>query len=61
MGREKNDQIAAEDRWKKKALNEGLSCKVCGRSIEYDEREIYFETGRCSTCENTYERFDRDN
>jgi len=60
MGREKNDQIAAEDRWKAKARSEGLHCEVCGTLIEYDEREVFFRTRRCSTCENTYEKFERD-
>lgn len=60
MGREKNEQIASEYRWKAKARNEVIRCEVCGRMIEYDEREAFYNTHRCSTCENTYEIFERD-
>lgn len=60
VGREKNEQIVAEDRWNAKARNEKLLCEVCGRLIEYDEREVFFSTRRCSTCENTYEKFERE-
>lgn len=60
MGREKNKQIAAEDRWNAKARKEEFHCEVCGSLIEYDEREVFFSTCRCSTCENTYEKLECD-
>jgi RNA polymerase-binding transcription factor DksA len=60
MGREKNDQIAAEDRWKRKAENEMIRCEECGRTIEHDEREVYFSNRRCSTCQHAYEDFERE-
>jgi hypothetical protein len=52
MGREKDRQIQAEDNWKRKAQKEDLHCKECGSLIEYSDRDIYFQTGRCGSCEN---------
>lgn len=60
VGQAKNDQIETEERWNAKARIENICCKVCGRKIDYDERDLFFSTGRCSNCESTYEKFERD-
>lgn len=60
MGREKNELLQKEENWKAKARNERLHCEVCGSLIEYDDRDTYFSTRRCSVCERAYEKFDRD-
>ena len=60
MGREKNEQVTAEERWRAKARNENICCEICGRTIEYDERDLFFSTKKCSNCESTYEQFESD-
>ncbi len=60
MGREKEELLRKEENWKAKARKDGLYCEVCGSLIEYDDRDTYFSTKRCSVCENTYEKFERD-
>jgi len=58
MGREKERQLQAEDDWKAKARAEGHTCGACGVVIEYDDREIYFDTGFCGRCNHTLNKDD---
>ncbi len=60
MGREKEELLQKEENWKAKARKERLHCETGGSLIEYDDGETFFSTERCSVCENTYEKFDRD-
>jgi hypothetical protein len=57
VGREKEEMIQKEDNWNAKARREGIHCPECGSLIEYDDREIYFSTGKCGRC-NDYEQKD---
>jgi hypothetical protein len=50
MGQAKHREIKAQDDWTAKAKREGYACSICTRTPEYDERDIYFRTGKCSFC-----------
>lgn len=56
MGHEKNriaeEQDEAAAAWARKAQNEDYRCDLCGRQIEYADREAFFASGRCSECAN---------
>jgi formylmethanofuran dehydrogenase subunit E len=60
MGRAKEELIVKEDNWNRKAKAEQIHCAVCGSLIEYDDRDTYFDSNMCSSCANTYEKFDED-
>jgi hypothetical protein len=49
VGSDEDRQIA-EDNWASLAQAKGFRCSACGRPTAYDERELYFRTGRCSEC-----------
>jgi hypothetical protein len=58
MGRAKNEQMEAEDNWGRKAMNEGIHCAACGSRISYDDRDVYFDSGMCGSCEHTWNKDD---
>ena len=49
LGTTEDPQIA-EDNWASLARAKGFRCSACGKPTVYDERELYFRTGRCSEC-----------
>lgn len=58
MGRAKEEQIEAEDNWMSKARSEGIRCAVCGSTINYGDRETFYETQKCGPCENVWSKDD---
>ena len=58
MGREKEAQIRAEDNWMAKANAEGYACSMCGVTIPYCDREVYFSTGMCGHCDGVLSKDD---
>lgn len=52
MGILKKQQEETKASWDRK--NE--RCDTCGGNIPYSERHEYFETGKCSACDNHYQR-----
>ncbi len=50
MGREKEQQLQAEENWRRLAESNRYYCEECGCLIEYDDREIYFATKHCGGC-----------
>jgi hypothetical protein len=50
--------MVAEEKWDHKAQQEDLRCGLCGLHIEYDDREIYYQTGNCGYCEHLMTRDD---
>jgi hypothetical protein len=47
-----DERDAAAASWARKAQNEDYRCNLCGRLIEYADREAYFGSKRCSDCAN---------
>jgi RNA polymerase-binding transcription factor DksA len=47
-----DERDAAAAAWTRKAHNEDYRCELCGRLIEYADREAYFGSKRCSDCAN---------
>lgn len=45
---EEHDEAAAA--WTRRAEHEGYRCEMCGRLIEYAERETFFRSRHCSEC-----------
>jgi RNA polymerase-binding transcription factor DksA len=56
MGQVKNNAADEQDEaaaaWARKAQHEDYRCEMCGRAIEYIDREAYFGTKRCAECAN---------
>ncbi len=50
MGVAKSKLIEAEDRWMDKARFEGIKCGMCGSTISYGDRELYFREKMCGSC-----------
>ena len=50
MEADRDDPIAAQNRWNALALKKGYRCSRCGTTPPYGERELYFETGKCGFC-----------
>lgn len=50
MGILKNQEEAREAAWNAKARADKSSCRVCGRTPTYYERETYEDEGLCSDC-----------
>lgn len=57
MGREKEAQQQAEDRWASKARAEHIVCEMCGNPLGYDERHLLSEKV-CSGCKHAIEKDD---
>ncbi len=53
MGVEKNKLIDAEDIWMEKAKFEGIKCSMCGSTISYGDRELYFRENMCGSCHSS--------
>jgi hypothetical protein len=53
MSKTKDEIEEAESEWADLASSEGYQCKMCGGDIPYDERKLYFRTGRCAACQET--------
>lgn len=45
---EEQDEAAAA--WTRKAQHENYCCDMCGRLIEYADREAFFRSQHCSDC-----------
>lgn len=52
MGQEKSRLVEAEDNWISKARAERVACEICGATIPYSDREVYYSTKMCSSCEH---------
>ena len=52
------DRQIAEDNWASLARAKGFRCGACGTQAAYDERELYFRTGRCGQCTNVMSKDD---
>ena len=57
-GTEKDHQILAEENWASLAREKGFRCSLCGTPTAYDERELYFRTGKCGNCANAVSKDD---
>lgn len=51
MGSVKKELEGKESAWSKKAEVENIRCEFCSEHICYDEREVYFDTKKCSLCQ----------
>jgi hypothetical protein len=54
----KDEVERTEERWDHVAEDEGHECGICGASIIYDERDVYFRSGFCAACESNWSKAD---
>jgi RNA polymerase-binding transcription factor DksA len=52
MSKTKDEIEEAESDWSNVARENGHQCEVCGSDIPYEERKLYFMTGRCGACQS---------
>ncbi len=50
MGFEKHMIQVREENWKIKAESEGWRCAICGSVPPFEERDVFFKTGKCGWC-----------
>lgn len=50
MGREKDEMMETEERWRRKCQAENLRCAICSSHPPYGERDVFFSTLMCGRC-----------
>jgi hypothetical protein len=58
MGKQKDKEIDVYEDWMLKAASEGWICKLCSETIRPEDKETYFDTGLCSSCDSLQSRDD---
>lgn len=60
MGQVKKEQEEKEGNWLLLAKSKNWKCSRCGNTPIYDEKDVFFETGKglCGSCENLFSKPD---
>lgn len=58
MGVDKEKITQTEDNWKRMAKQQGLRCYLCSSIIEYTDKEVFFGSKLCGSCDNTTKKDD---
>ena len=50
LDQDMHGEVRMWDDWKSLAKRKGYACCVCARTPDFDQRHIYFKTGKCAAC-----------
>ncbi len=58
MGIVKHEMERVEQKWDSLARAKNYRCSIDGALISYDDRDTFFETGRCGWCDHQWNKND---